>query len=85
MAFKGMWGKLTDKNNPMLESNAGREDLYVLPENTRIMTRDPYMELVFGVHNILKLFEIDYVRRLTYNNGGDVSKNGIRFGFNITF
>ena len=49
------------------------------------MTHDPYMELVLGVHNILKLFEVDYVRRLTYNNAPGVSKNGIRFGFNITF
>ena len=85
VAFKGMWGKLTDKNNPLLEINAGREDLYELPEITRTMTHDPYMELVLGVHNILKLFEVDYVRRLTYNNAPGVSKNGIRFGFNITF
>lgn len=85
VAFKGMWGKLTDKNNPLLDINAGREDLYELPEITRTMTHDPYMELVLGVHNILKLFEVDYVRRLTYNNTPGISKNGIRFGFNIVF
>lgn len=85
VAIKGMWGKLTDKNNPSLDINAEREDLFALPEITRMMTHDPYMELVLGVHNILKLFEVDYVRRLTYNNAPGISKNGIRFGFNIAF
>lgn len=85
VAFKGMWGKLTDKNNPYLPVNANRSDLFYLPDVTRVMTHDPYMELVLGVHNILKMFEIDYVRRLTYTNVPGVKRNGIRFGFNITF
>lgn len=84
IAVKGMWGKLTDKNNPYLPQNADRPDLFYLPANTTMMTRDPYMEAVFGIHNILKMFEVDYVRRFTYNAPG-ISKNGIRFGFNITF
>ena len=85
VAFKGMWGKLTDKNNPYLPVNANRSDLFYLPDVTRVMTHDPYMELVLGVHNILKMFEVDYVRRLTYTNVPGVKRNGIRFGFNITF
>lgn len=84
VAVKGMWGKLTDKNNPDLLQNADRTDLFQLPKETQLMTHDPYMELVLGVHNILKIFEVDYVRRLTYNAPG-ISKNGIRFGFNFTF
>lgn len=85
VAFKGMWGKLTDKNNPYLPVNANRSDLFYLPDVTRVMTHDPYMELVLGVHNILKMFEVDYVRRLTYTNVPGIKRNGIRFGFNITF
>ena len=85
VAFKGMWGHLTDKNNPYLPQNANDTELYKFPVDTRVMTRDPYMEFVVGVHNIFKFLEVDYVRRLTYTNAPGISKNGIRFGFNLVF
>ena len=85
VAFKSMWGHLTDKNNPYLEQNKDDELLYVFPEDTRMMTHDPYMEVVVGVHNIFKCLEVDYVRRLTYTHFPGISKNGIRFGFNLMF
>ncbi len=85
VAFKGMWGHLTDKNNPYLPQNAKDTELYKFPVDTRVMTRDPYMEFVVGVHNIFKCLEVDYVRRLTYTNAPGISKNGIRFGFNLVF
>lgn len=84
IALKGMWGHLTDKNNPTLAQNANDTELYKFPVGTKVMTHDPYLELVVGVHNILKCLEIDYVRRLTYNVPG-ISRNGIRFGFNLVF
>ena len=85
VAFKGMWGHLTDKNNPYLPQNANDTELYKFPVDTRVMTHDPYMEFVVGVHNIFKCLEVDYVRRLTYTNAPGISKNGIRFGFNLVF
>lgn len=85
VAFKGMWGHLTDKNNPYLPQNANDTELYKFPVDTRVMTRDPYMEFVVGVHNIFKCLEVDYVRRLTYTHAPGISKNGIRFGFNLVF
>ena len=85
VAFKGMWGHLTDKNNPYLPQNANDTELYKFPVDTRVMTRDPYMEFVVGVHNIFKFLEVDYVRRLTYTHAPGISKNGIRFGFNLVF
>ena len=85
VAFKGMWGHLTDKNNPYLPQNANDTELYKFPVDTRVMTRDPYMEFVVGVHNIFKFLEVDYVRRLTYTNAPGISKSGIRFGFNLVF
>lgn len=84
-AFKGMWGKLTDKNNPFLEQNANDPVLLKFPEGVRTMGKDPYLELVVGVHNIFKFLEIDYVRRLTYTNFPGIDKNGIRFGVNVVF
>lgn len=85
IAFKGMWGHLTDKNNPYLPQNANDTELYKFPINTRVITRDPYMEFVVGVHNIFKFLEVDYIRRLTYTHAPGISKNGIRFGFNLVF
>ncbi len=85
VAFKGMWGHLTDKNNPYLLQNANDPDLYKFPTGTRVMTHDPYLEFVVGVHNIFKCLEVDYVRRLTYTSVPGISKSGIRFGFNLVF
>ena len=85
VAFKGMWGHLTDKNNPLLPQNAADTKLYKFPEGINVMGKNPYLELVIGVHNIFKMFEIDYVRRLTYTTLPGISKHGIRFGFNLVF
>lgn len=85
IAFKGLWGHLTDKNNPYLLQNANDGTLYRFQHNTNVMSKDPYLELVVGIHNIFKMFEVDYVRRLTYTNIPGCKKNGIRFGFNFVF
>lgn len=85
VAYKGIWGHLTDKNNPFLAENADDSRLYFFPSATHVMNNEPYMELVVGVHNILKCLEVDYVRRLTYTAYPGVEVNGIRLGFNIVF
>lgn len=81
IGFKGMIGKLTNKNNPFIRSDDDKA--FVFPSGTSIIESKPYMEFVFGLSNIFKFFEIDYVRRLTYTQGK--SKNGIRFAVNINF
>ena len=43
------------------------------------------MELVAGVHNVLKVFSIDFVHRFNYNDHPGVNKNGVRFGFMMSF
>lgn len=85
IGIKGMWGHLSNKNNPLLPENANNPALYRFPEGTYIMTHDPYMELVVGVYNIFKVLQVNYVRRLTYTGMPGVHKNGIRFGFNLVF
>lgn len=84
-AVKGVWGNLTDKNNPYLEKNQGDADLFKFPSKSHVMNNTPYWECVAGVHNIFKFFAVEYVRRLTYLNNEDISKWGIRFGFMMTF
>ena len=49
------------------------------------MTDMPYMEASVGVENILKIFRICYVRRLTYLDNPGISKHGVRFAFTFTF
>lgn len=85
VAFKGLWGHLTDKNNPTLPGKTNDPVLFQFPSTTRVMNHEPYLELVLGVHNIFKMFEVDYVRRLTYTAYPGCKVNGIRFGFNLVF
>lgn len=89
-----LWGTLTDKNNPMLSRNANDTRLLYFPgtweggvfaSQSRPMNRKvPYVEVVVGIHNIFKIFHIEYVRRLNYINAG-TQKWGIRGMFRLTF
>ena len=81
-----LWGQLSDKNNPYLKQNEGSEKLMYFPEGCYTMDpHKPYVELVFGIHNILKLIHIDYVRRLSYLDLPTADKWGIRYIFRMTF
>lgn len=78
VSFSGIYGGLTDKNNPYKNQNEG---LYLFPNNAKFddqgqyvsgttsspIGKLPYMELTAGLENIFKVLRIDYVRRLTYN------------------
>lgn len=90
-----LWGTLTDKNNPFLEQNRNDSELFFFPGNfredgsfdynSRVMNRKvPYVELVFGIHNIFKIFHVEYVRRLNYLQA-DTHKWGVRFLFRLSF
>ena len=84
-AIKGVWGHLTDKNNPYLEKNANDPMLFKFPKNSHVMSDTPYWECVAGVHNIFKFFAVEYVRRLSYLNNANIDKWGVRFGFMMSF
>lgn len=86
VSFKAVYGGVTAKNNPFQT-----EGLMAFPvdENgnpTSFTLRDkPYVEVSAGIENIIKLFRIDLVRRLTYLNNPNVSKLGIRVRFKFDF
>ena len=85
IGVKMLWGALSDKNNPALERNAGSHRLMAMPATTKLMNPDvPYWEISAGVRNILRFFEVEFVRRMNYNDGVH-TKNGVRFGFDMTF
>lgn len=79
ISFSGIYGGLTDKNNPYI---AGNEGLYKFPDSSTFdangeyisgytsspIGKLPYMEFTAGFENILKFIRIDYIRRITYND-----------------
>lgn len=86
IAVKCLWGTLTDKNNPFLAQNAGDATLMQFPDGCYVMdSKKPYVELAIGVHNIFKILQLEYVRRLNYLDTPGVRKDGIRFTFRMTF
>ena len=62
--FRGLYGHLTDKNNPM--KNGESEGLFRFPSYTHLMTNTPYMEASVGIENIFNFLSIDYVWHLSY-------------------
>lgn len=79
--FRGLWGNLTDKNNPDLNP----EGLYRFPAGSHTMTSTPYMEASVGIENIFKFLRIDYVWRLTYLDNANIQKHGVRMTMAFSF
>lgn len=80
--FRGLYGSLTDKNNPELNNS-----LFRFPEITkcRSMGKKPYMEIGVGIDNIFTILRIDYVWRLTYRDLPGINKSGLRVQLHFTF
>lgn len=90
-----LWGTLTSKNNPYLDQNQNDPRLLYFPGEfqadgsfkslSHVMDKDkPYVEVMAGIHNIFKIFHIEYVRRINYKYPG-TQKWGIRGMFRLTF
>ena len=79
--FRGLWGNLTEKNNPLFNSKA----LFLFPKDTYIMGNTPYMEASVGIENIFNAIRVDYVWRLNYLDHPGIQKNGIRATVVLTF
>lgn len=83
VCFRGLWGNLTDKNNPY--KSIDKEGLYVFPDCTREMGKTPYMELSFGIENIFKFMRLDYVWRLNYLDNPEIQPKGVRCTMKMSF
>ncbi|HFA48469.1 MAG TPA: carboxypeptidase-like regulatory domain-containing protein [Bacteroidetes bacterium] len=67
LTVKGVWGKLSDKNNPLknpgliqfIDDDKGEQQTFTLEKK-------PYIEVSGGIKNIFKFGRIDVVKRLTY-------------------
>jgi hypothetical protein len=83
VSFRGLYGTLSDKNNPALNEN-----LFRFPANTHcqpMQRNQPYMEVGVGIDNIFTILRLDYVWRLTYRNTPNVDKSGLRVQLHFTF
>lgn len=82
ITFRGIWGDLTDKNNP-----AKNNTLYQFPfmSFAKPIGKIPYIEAGVGIDNILTILRVDYIWRLTYRNTPNSSKSGLRIALHFTF
>ena len=86
IGVKMLWGRLTDKNNPLLPRNQQSDVVMLFPDGCCIMNGSrPYWEMSIGIHNIFKLLHVEYVRRLSYNDLPTANKRGVRFTFRASF
>ena len=84
-SFRGMFGHLTDKNNPFIEDQ-NNDGLYRFPEGSYVMDPStPYMEVGVGIENIFKFLRLDYVWRLTYKDHPGIQTRGVRFMMKLSF
>ena len=83
---KVFWGALSDKNNPTLQQNAGSDVLMVFPNETNLLNpKIPYWEISLGIRSIFRFFQVEYVRRMNYNDIRFGPKNSVRLGFTVMF
>lgn len=81
-AFRGVWGHLSDKNNP--ENNRWLPQ-FPVGANPVSMTSTPYMEISAGIDNIFRILRVDYVWRLSYRNTPGVDRRGLRIALHFNF
>jgi hypothetical protein len=74
-SLRAVYGNMSDENKEIL----------VNPEAFSTLSKKPYMEMGFGVENILKIIRFDFMYRLTYLENPDIAKFGIRGSLQLTF
>lgn len=82
IAFRGLCGGLTDRNNPELNP-----ELFAFPADAHVqkMSGRPYMEISAGLDNIFKILRVDYVWRLSYRDNPGINRGGVRIALHFTF
>lgn len=86
VGVKCLWGGLSEKNNPNLEKNSNSNIVMSFPEGSYIMdSHVPYWELSIGVHNILNILHVEYIRRLNYLQLPKSRKQAIKIALEFKF
>lgn len=74
VSFKGIVGSLSDKHKQIMDFPDGLSAV-----------QSPYAEVGIGVTNLLRIFRIEYVKRLTDTNKPGIWTDGIRFRMEFNF
>jgi len=73
--FRGLWGSYSKANAALIN----------LPSEVYSPSKIPYMEASFGIENILNVFRVDFMWRLTYRDTPGVPKFMVKIGFTPNF
>ncbi len=80
------YGKLSDHNNPYLSGSVVDFDKNADGEIiTQVLNKTPYWEGSVGLDNIFHVLRVEYVKRLTYANYPNSTKDRFRVSININF
>ena len=82
LTLRGIWGSLSDKNNPAMS-----DDVFLFPTDVlcQPMGDKPYMEAGVGLDNILTILRVDYVWRLNYRDHAGTDRRGVRIQLHFNF
>ncbi len=81
---KGVWGTLRDENNGALPQTKAP---LLFPAGMSSVN-DPYVEMGFGIENILKLIRVDFIWRVTHRGpiaGQDIDNFAVNFSMQLKF
>lgn len=81
--FRAVWGRMSNEN---LRANGynlfdEEKDFKETYNGFRTLDQTPYMELSYGIENILKVFRVDFIYRLNYLDMEQASRFNVRAGF----
>ena len=96
ITLRGLWGSLSDKNNPNsspawgevpARAEEGERDIFLFPADAlcQPMGDKPYMEAGVGLDNIFTILRVDYVWRLNYRDHAGTDRQGIRIQLHFNF
>lgn len=80
VGFSGFWGHLSKHNDPKFDNT-----LPCFPSSTQELRNTPYMEVSAGLDNLLSLFRVEWVWRLSYLDNPGIIKSGPRVAVHFTF
>lgn len=82
VAFRGVWGHLSDKNRPDLNASL---PMFPAESTVHLMRSMPYMEISAGIDNIFRILRLDYVWRLSYRGTPSAPDGGLRLALHFSF
>lgn len=71
VSAKAVWGSVNDRNRKTL----------IFPSTLKSLEQKPYVEVTAGIENIVKVFRVDALWRLTYPRANPIENFGFKFSF----